>query len=96
MGLYTNIERMRYTSEAKILGITFEVNIAAAVKSTWTQKLQQLHEGIRDQNIRRFDLPHRRRMCHTWLLAKLWYVAQVLPITPQYTNTITSYVIKVI
>jgi hypothetical protein len=87
---------MRYTSEAKILGITFGVNIAASVKSTWSQKLQQLHEGVPDQNIIRLDLQQRIWMCQTWLLAKLWYAAQVLPIMPQHTNTVTSYVTKVI
>jgi hypothetical protein len=47
---------LRYSSEATILGITFGSNIPAAVASTWNKKLQQLHVGVRDQNIRRLDL----------------------------------------
>ena len=87
---------LRYTSEATILGTTFGSNISAAVESTWYKKLQQLHAGVRDQNNCRLDIQQRIWACNTWVLAKLWFAAQVLPITTKYTSTITSYITKII
>jgi hypothetical protein len=50
------LQRIRYTTTAKILSIYFGTNIAHTIDTTWKDKTHKIKGSVRDSNTRKFDL----------------------------------------
>jgi hypothetical protein len=79
---------IHYTNNATILGIHFGPTIAQTITTTWTDKIKKIRAGVQDYYIRQLDVQQRIRVCNVWLLSKIWYVAQLLPIQDDQVNQI--------
>jgi hypothetical protein len=78
---------IKYTNVAKILGIIYGADIPAT-------KIHQIEGSVQDYHTRKLDIQQRIWSCNTWYLSKLWYAAQVLPITTQHTQQITTILVR--
>jgi hypothetical protein len=87
---------VQYTDNAKILGINFATTIAQTITNTWADKIYKIRAGIKDFHIRQLDLQQRLRVCNVWLLSKIWYIAQLLPITNDQANQILTSILQYI
>jgi hypothetical protein len=65
--------------QVKILGITFGTTVDATVQDCWTKVFNAVRAQARTAYARNLCLAHRVQYVQTYLLAKVWYLAQVLP-----------------
>jgi hypothetical protein len=86
----------RYTETAKILGIHFGTNIGETIDNTWKDKVQKVRQCVNNNNLRKMDINQRMQCCNIWFLSKIWYAAQIIPISNKYaqqlTTSITQYI----
>ena len=80
----------------KILGINFQATTRGTTENTWTKIINTIKQQSRDVYRRDLTLQQRIQYVNTYLLAKIWYVAQFY--TPPVTiirqlNTTISYFI---
>lgn len=87
---------IHYTNNATILGIQFGPTIAQTITTTWTDKIKKIRAGVQDYYIRQLDVQQRIRVCNVWLLSKIWYVAQLLPIQDDQANQIQAILLQYI
>ena len=87
-----------YHPTAKILGFQFWSTVRQSVNATWSQLTGQVRSLARESYPRDLCLAHRITYVHAYLLARIWYVAQVLPAprtcTQQLTTAITYFIWK--
>jgi hypothetical protein len=67
-----------YTHKAIILGIAFGETMENTIDGIWNRVINKIHASITVSHTRDQDLHQRIRACNTYLLSKLWYVAQIL------------------
>ena len=87
---------IHYTNNATILGIHFGPTIAQTITNTWTDKINKIWAGVQDYYIRQLDVQQRIRVCNVWLLSKIWYVTQLLPIQDDQANQIQAILLQYI
>jgi len=75
------IMNIPYHTEIKILGFKFGNNINIASKATWCSIITQARAAAQDAYYRELSLDMRIQYVHSYLLAKIWYAAQIYPIT---------------
>jgi hypothetical protein len=68
-----------YSTEVKVLSIQIANTTAQSAVSSWTRIMNMVRLQAREAYIRDLDLTQRIQYVHTYMLAKLWYTAQVLP-----------------
>jgi len=75
--------------QVKILGITYGTTIAKSVKDSWAGGLRSVRVQTRKAYARTLCLAQRiqRNPC---LLAKIWYLAQILPPTKEHVQQLTT------
>jgi hypothetical protein len=83
-----------YRPCVRILGVQFWSTIHRSVTDTWTHLTDQVRTLARESYPRDLCLAHRIRYVHTYLLAKIWYVAQIFPapsLTIQHLTSAVTY-----
>jgi hypothetical protein len=80
----------------RILGIHFWGTLRQTVSASWAQLVGLVKTQARDSYPRDLCLTHKILYDHVYLLARLWYVAQVLPAprlcTQQITTAVTYFI----
>jgi hypothetical protein len=79
-----------YHGELKILGFTFKSKSNTTNKEQWHKIISQVRAIAQDAYYRKLDLDMRTLYAHDYLLAKIWYTAQILPITTEGVRQLNS------
>ena len=83
---------IHYSTEVKILGIQIANTTAQSAVSSWSPITNMVRLHGREAYTRDLDLAQRIQYVHTYLLAKLWYTAKVLPAPSVQIRQIVSAV----
>jgi hypothetical protein len=83
---------IKYYSSVTILGITFWATIDQTTKDTWARITGKVRMQAKKAYDRDPCLARRIQYVHNGLLAKLWYTAQILPLTGSYTQQLITAV----
>jgi hypothetical protein len=78
------------SDHAKILGLEFASKMARSIDLSWarvTKAIRSQASSAYDQNL---DFAHRIQFVMQYLLAKLWYTAQIFPATLNQTHRLTT------
>ena len=81
---------IRYQPTNKILGIYFGSTIPQTIEYTWDEKVKIIQGSIKDAHTRNLDLQQRIWVTNAYHLSKIWYTAQIVPITEQKAQQITT------
>jgi len=73
-----------------ILGVTFGPTMEETVRESWTKVTNAVRAQARTAYARNLCLAHRVQYVKTYLLAKIWYLAQVLPLPTRHTQQLKS------
>jgi len=76
----SQILNIRYHNEIKIFGITLQLKINVASKVTCCNIITQVQAAAQEVYYRELSLDMRIQYVHTYLLARIWYTAQLFPI----------------
>jgi hypothetical protein len=74
----------------KIFGVTFGQTLQRTMQHSWTGVIRGIREQARTAYIRSLCLAQRIRYVRTCLLAKIWYIAQIVPQTTPQAQHITT------
>jgi hypothetical protein len=88
----TTIWDIPYLQDVRILGIHYKASINCSAVATWAPIIQGIRARAREAYVRTLCLASRIRFIHTYLLARVWYAAQVLPLTVACVRTIRTAV----
>lgn len=66
-------------NEVKILGVVFGVNYRKVIDNNYSKVVQSIIAATRTHMSRRLNLFEKIIVLNTYLLSKLWYIAQVIP-----------------
>jgi len=75
-----NMMDIPYCTEMTILGFQLSNTVSQSGKSSWTKAIGQVKATAREVYGRDLCLIHRIQYVHTYLLAKIWHIAQIFPI----------------
>jgi hypothetical protein len=81
-----------FCHHVKILGVMFGPSLNTTVKETWTSVNAAVCAQARKAYDRNLCLAQRIKFVHLCLLAKIWYVAQVLPPLAAHTHQLTAII----
>jgi hypothetical protein len=79
-----NIFNINYQAEIKILGMWFTNNIPAMSPLNWEPVVRNIRLAAKKLSIRNSCLLHKIWYVQTYVLSKVWYTAQILPIENRY------------
>jgi exonuclease III len=82
-----------YAPQIKILGVTFTSTIARSTQLSWDPVNNTIREQARASYARKLCIAQRIQYVTTTLLAKIWYMAQILPPAKENTNRITTAIL---
>jgi len=83
-----------YHTGMKILGFHFTDRVNAAKKENWYNVTSQVRATAQDAYYRALSIDRRIRFVHEYLLGRIWYAAQIFPITTDSVdNTSISWFI---
>ena len=77
-------------SQIKILRVAFRNTIKESTTATWIRVTGVVRAQARQASARELCLAQRIKYVQTCLLAKIWYVAQILPPTKSHTQQLTT------
>jgi hypothetical protein len=77
-------------TQVTILGITYGTTIAKLVKDSWARVLQSVRAQARKAYDRNLCLAQRIQYVHLCLLAKIWYLAQILLPTKEHVQQLST------
>jgi hypothetical protein len=80
-----------YHDSIKVLGVTFGPTIPHAVKCSWTGVIHAVRAQARKAYARSLCFAQRVRYVQMCLLAKIWYMAQIVPLTTAHAQHIRQY-----
>jgi hypothetical protein len=72
-----------------MLGIRFQNTLASTIERIWTHLATSIKGLAQDMYARDLNLIQRIHVTHTYLLPKIWYCAQTLPISREHARQIT-------
>jgi len=78
-----------YCPDITILGINFTSSIAKSGNTSWTKVTGQVRALARDVYSRYLCLTQRIQYVHT-LLAKIWHIAQVFPVSEEHVRQLAT------
>jgi hypothetical protein len=78
-----------YRDRIKVLGVTFGPTIPQSMKYSWSGVIHAVRAQDRKAYTRRLCLAQRVRYVKLGLLAKIWYIALILPLTPAHAQQLT-------
>jgi hypothetical protein len=81
-----------YSTEVKVLGIQIAKTTAQSAVVSFTRIANMVRLQAREAYTRDLDLVQRIQYVHTYLLAKIWYTAQVLPAPSEHIRQIETAV----
>jgi len=85
-----------YHSEAKSLGFHITSEVQESAHKSWTITTARIHAQTQDAYYRDLSLDKRIQYVHDYLMARVWYVAQIYPppddCVRQLNTTISLYV----
>jgi hypothetical protein len=76
--------------QVTILGVIFGPTIAESIKGSWTGVIPKVRAQARKAYARTLCLAQRIQYVHLCLLAKIWYLAQILPPTTVHVKQLTT------
>jgi hypothetical protein len=82
-----------YHPHVRFLSLIFWSTIHQSGNDTWTKRAEQIRSQAKDSYPRDLCLAHRILDVHTYLLAKMCYVAQIVPAPGLCTQQLTSAII---
>jgi hypothetical protein len=88
----TAVMDIPYSDEIKVLGFTIQKSIARATRANWTRVTQLVRVQARKTYSRDLDLSQRIQFAHTYLMAKIWHTAQILPAPTDCIRQIVSVI----
>jgi len=68
-----------YYNEIRILGFHFTNTVNDTARRSWSILTDRIGAQARDAYARELSLDRRIQFVHDYLLAKVWYVAQIFP-----------------
>ena len=74
----------------KVLGVTFGPTIAHTMKYSWAGVINAVRAQARTTYTRSLCFAQRVRYVQGCLLAKIWYMAQIVPLTNVHAQQITT------
>jgi hypothetical protein len=89
----TSVLDIPYSDELKVLGFVIQKSIARAACANWTRVTQLVRAQARDTYSRDLGLSQRIQYSHTYLMAKLWHTAQILPAPTDCIRQIVAAVV---
>jgi len=75
--------------QVTILGTQYGTTIAKSVKDSWAGAIRAVRAQARKAFARTLCLAQRIQYVHLCLLAKIWYLAQILPPTKEHLQKLT-------
>jgi hypothetical protein len=91
-----NVMNIKYATEMKILGITFNRTTEQSGRLTWAEVTGKVRALTCRAYTRDLCLTRRIWYAHTYRLSALWHTAQILPPTQEAIRQITSAVTRYI
>jgi hypothetical protein len=85
-----NIFNIPYYAEMKILGINFISTTEQTVDVNWSIMSDRIKVQAQNAYIRNLTIDKRIQYIHNYLLARVWYTEQVLPLTEEYRRQIET------
>jgi len=89
---------IEYYPRVKILGVTFWSCIEQSMNDSWTRLTGRVRMQAKNAYTRDPCLAHRVRYTLPYVLAKIWYTAQIVPAPSRYiqqiTTAVTPYILK--
>jgi hypothetical protein len=85
-----NILNITYGTESKILGVRFVTSIHKTTAVNWTAIPKQIQNQAKEAYTRKLCLAKRIEYIHSYLLARAWFMAQIMPITRTLTRQINT------
>jgi len=79
-----------YHAEIKILDVTFASTIEHSRNKSWANVTGKVRAHARDTYERDLSISQRIRYVQAYLLAKIWYTAQVFPAPTTCTGQFTT------
>jgi exonuclease III len=76
-----SIGKIPYREEAKILGVRFTGTVKRSAEITWAPIVNSIKATAKEAYGRNLTLDTRIRYIHTYLLARVWFAAQIIPMT---------------
>jgi hypothetical protein len=74
----------------KILGVMFGTTTDETTKESWTRLNNTVRAQARTAYDRKMCLAHWVKYVHTYLLAKIWYLAQIIPPTMRHIQQLMT------
>jgi hypothetical protein len=81
---------IEFHDEVTILGVTFKTTAAKSMKNSWAGVLRTVRAQARKAYARTLCLAQRIQYVQLCLIAKIWYLAQILPPTTVHVQQITT------
>jgi hypothetical protein len=74
----------------KILGINFHPKTGQTTDNNWAQLTGKIRAQASETYNRELGIEQRIQCIHTYLMAKAWYVAQILPLPTSYERQLNT------
>jgi len=87
----TQIMDIPYRTDVKILGFHFTNKVNTSTNETWSTVTTRVHALAQDTYYRNLSLDRRIHFILDYLLAKIWYAAQVYPHRPNTFGRLTPW-----
>jgi hypothetical protein len=89
---FDTVRDIAYHPSVTILGVSFWSTIQKSATATWTHLTGQVRTLARESYPRDLCFAHRIQYVHTYLLAKIWYTAQIFLVPRQTVQQLTTAV----
>jgi hypothetical protein len=92
---FDTVREIAYRPSIEILGLTFWNTIHKSRTATWTHLTSQVRTVARESYSRELSFTHRIQYVHAYLLAKIWFAAQIFVVPShniQLTTAITYFI----
>lgn len=81
-----------YVSVFKVLGVEFDTDVRTTTERNWERVLNDVKGSLISNHPRAFSIKQRVEFVKTFALARLWHVAQVLPMDADQAARVNSAV----
>jgi len=88
-----NIMDIPYCTEMTILGFQLSNTVNQSGKSSWTKVIGQVKAMAREVYGGNLCLIHRIQYVNTYLLAKIWHIAQIFPIPKEQVRQLVMAIV---
>jgi hypothetical protein len=81
---------IKYQNNIKIRGINFHPKTGQTTDRNWAQVTRKIRAQARETYNRELGIEQRIQYIHKYLMAKAWYVAQLLPLPTSYERQLNT------